>query len=245
MAKELVKCGQFLQQQSIEASIIFLKGKSKDACYAHLHDLYQIDDDGMIVKFKHQTKKTLMKPEKLQSKLDNLCVDIGYTKSDTPLQDITIRIPPLEKPETEDDWAKITEIRDTGTAQNKSLSHQLKYYQAHIYHAEQELAEAEKTLETKKKAFTTEGWEGDVPSMEASPELQENYRNEKAAWSKAENSAVEEWKKSLAGAKDKHSSKEHQLNEKMSQFNIFQEDYKAALALERSAKKKRKRSSAA
>ena len=102
-----------------------------------------------------------------------------------------------------------------------------------------------KVLEAKKNTFKSEGWKGDVPSMEDSPELQENYRNEKAAWSKAENSALEEWKKSLAGAMEKHSFIEHQLNEKMSQFNIFQEDYKAALALERSAKKKRKRSSAA
>ena len=38
---------------------------------------------------------------------------------------------------------------------------------------------------------------------------------------------------------------EHKLSEKMSLFSSFQEDYKAALALERSAKKKRKRSSAA
>ena len=81
--------------------------------------------------------------------------------------------------------------------------------------------------------------------MEDSVEVQENYRNEKAAWSKTETSALEKWKKSLASAKEKHSSIGHQLNEKMSQFSTFQEDYKAALALERSAKKKRKRSSAA
>ena len=82
--------------------------------------------------------------------------------------------------------------------------------------------------------------------MEDSPEVQDKYRNAKTAWSKAETSALEEWKKSLANTKDKHSSIHLQLNEKMSQFNIFQEDYKAALALEeRSAKKKRKRSSAA
>ena len=81
--------------------------------------------------------------------------------------------------------------------------------------------------------------------MEASPEVQDKYRNAKTDWSKAETSALEEWKKSLASAEEKHSSIEHQLNEKMSQFSTFQEDYKAALALERSAKKKRKRSSAA
>ena len=80
--------------------------------------------------------------------------------------------------------------------------------------------------------------------MEDSPEVQDKYRNAKTAWSKAETSALEGWKKSLANTKEKHSSIQHQLNEKMSQFNIFQEDYKAALALERSAKKKRKRSSA-
>ena len=245
MAKELVKCGQFLQQQSIEASIIFLKGKSKDACYAHLHDLYHIDDDGTIVKSKHQTKKTLMKPEKLESKLDFLCDEIGYTKGDTLLQDITIAIPPLKKPDTDDDWAKIKEIRDSGTDQNQSLSHQLKYYQAVIYHEQQELAKTEKTLEAKKNTFKSEGWNGDVPSMEDSPELQDDYRNAKAAWSKAETSALEKWKKSLASATEKHSSIEHKLSEKMSLFSSFQEDYKAALALERSAKKKRKRSSAA
>ena len=81
--------------------------------------------------------------------------------------------------------------------------------------------------------------------MEDSPEVQDKYRNAKTAWSKAETSALEQWKKSLARATEKHSSIEHQLNAKMSQFSSFQEDYKTALALERSAKKKRKRSSAA
>ena len=81
--------------------------------------------------------------------------------------------------------------------------------------------------------------------MEDSLEVQDNYRNAKTAWSKAETSALEKWKKSLASATEKHSSIEHKLSEKMSLFSSFQEDYKAALALERSAKKKRKRSSAA
>ena len=125
------------------------------------------------------------------------------------------------------------------------MSHQLEYYQAQVYHEEQELAEAQKTLEARKNTFISEGWEGNVPSMEDSPELQDDYRNAKAAWSKAETSALEKWKKSLASATEKHSSIEHKLSEKMSLFSSFQEDYKAALALERSAKKKRKRSSAA
>ena len=45
---ELVKIGHFMQQQSIEASMLFLESKTKDERFAHVRDCYTIDEEGVI-----------------------------------------------------------------------------------------------------------------------------------------------------------------------------------------------------
>ena len=90
------------------------------------------------------------------------------------------------------------------------------------------------------------GWTDAVPSIEDSDEVQAKYTQAKKNWSKKEAADFKTWNQSLANAKNKCETIDKKLNQKINEFNNLQEDYKEALALaERSATKKRKRSSVA